>query len=251
MAKKIKPTTREHISLALELYNRIPQGRKVTAQMLQEELRQSGIERDIRTIQRNLDLIVTYFNVDKDTRDKPYGYSRHLQSKFVLGPREHIILGLAESYLRSVLPQALSAVIDSTFIQIQTLTLSTFIPFHISSKVHVGIDLHTQMQCPQFNSVFERICLALAYQRVITIEDKYFTRQSNIQPLGLVLADTELYLIYQQQEEKHIAVNHIHAIEVSTFTFDYPTNFNLVGYKLLFLKDENNENLPYSSQLTI
>ncbi|TLS78557.1 hypothetical protein FD720_04950 [Photobacterium damselae subsp. damselae] len=52
MAKKVKPTTREHISLALELYNRIPQGRKVTAQILQEELRQSGIERDIRTIQR-------------------------------------------------------------------------------------------------------------------------------------------------------------------------------------------------------
>ncbi|TLS67715.1 WYL domain-containing protein [Photobacterium damselae] len=241
MAKKVKPTTREHISLALELYNRIPQGRKVTAQILQEELRQSGIERDIRTIQRNLDLIVTYFNVDKDTRDKPYGYSRHLQSKFILGPREHVILGLAESYLRSVLPPALSAVIDSTFIQIQTLTLSTLIPFHISSKVHVVSDLQARLQYPQFNSVFERLCLALAYQRVITIEDKYLTRHSNIQPLGLVLAETELYLIYQQQEEKHMAINHIHTIEVSTFTFDYPANFNLEDYVIFEYKPITDE----------
>ena len=187
MAKKIKPTTREHISLALELYNRIPQGRKVTAKMLQEELKQSGIKRDIRTIQRNLDLIVTYFNVDKDTRDKPFGYSRYLKSKLVLGPRENIILGLAESYLRTILPQELSTVIDSTFGQIQMLSLSRPSQFCIKSKVCTDLIQASNIQPININTLFENICFALVHQRLITMESYHSIIHKNIKPLGIII----------------------------------------------------------------
>ena len=251
MTKKIKSTTQDHLSLILELYNRIPQGRKTTAQLLQMELMQAGIERDIRTIQRNLDLISNYFDVDKDTRDKPYGYSKNLHPKMVLGPRESIILGLAEAYLRAALPNGLSSVIDSAFIQIQDSSISTRLPFLSIKKIRVDMNMQPNIPNDQFSCTFERICLALTCQRLITIKEHNHTVLKNVEPLGLILTDTELYLIHRTQEIEHMPVSRIQAIEVSTFSFNYPENFDLGSYDLLFLKQKENENLLHKSQLTI
>ncbi len=88
MTTKDKASTTEQLSLVFELYRRIPQGRKVTAKQLQSELADAGIYRGIRSVQRNLDVIVDYFNVDKDTRSKPFGYSRRICRQPTLGARE-------------------------------------------------------------------------------------------------------------------------------------------------------------------
>ncbi|MDD9173772.1 hypothetical protein ERW49_18115 [Aliivibrio finisterrensis] len=234
MTKKIKSNTQEHLSLILELYCRIPQGRKTTAQLLQKELALAGIERDIRTIQRNLELISNYFDVDKDTRDKPYGYSRKLHQKMVLGLRESIILGLAEVYLRAALPNELSSVIDSAFIQIKNSSISTLPPLLSTRKVHADIDISSHLQSVQLYSIFERICLALTCQRLITIKKHNHSIHKNVEPLGLILTNTELYLIYRTEAIKHMPISHIHTIDVSTFLFDYPDGFNLESYNLLF-----------------
>ncbi|MDN3683555.1 hypothetical protein QW180_02815 [Vibrio sinaloensis] len=74
-----------------------------------------GITRDIRTIQRNLDVVVQYLDVDKDTRNKPYGYSRRLTSSFVLGPRESIVLQLAKAMISDALPDQLHYAVESAF----------------------------------------------------------------------------------------------------------------------------------------
>lgn len=76
MAKHRKPSIADGISFVFELYKRIPIRRKITASELQVQLKEINLERDIRTIQRNLDVLAHYFDVEKDTRDKPHGYSR-------------------------------------------------------------------------------------------------------------------------------------------------------------------------------
>lgn len=243
MAKKIKPTTREHISLALELYNRIPQGRKVTAQMLQEDLKQSGIKRDIRTIQRNLDLIVNYFNVDKDTRDKPFGYSRNIQSKLIFWPRENIILGLAESYLHAVLPQELSTIINSAFNQIQILSLSRMSQLYIKSKVFTDLIQVSKEYPVNINTLFENICFSLIHQRLISIENHHSIIHRNIKPLGIIIINSELYLIYKNNKIEQIQLNNIKLINISSFTFKYPNNFNINEYRKNIKVLDNNSQL--------
>lgn len=73
MAKRA--STHESLALAFEMLKRIPRSYKVTATELHEQLRQVGIERDIRTIQRNLEVLCEHFDIEKDDRSKPYGYS--------------------------------------------------------------------------------------------------------------------------------------------------------------------------------
>lgn len=96
MAKYTKPSTADHIRFASELYKRIPQSRKVTVQEFKRSLDEAGLVGDIRTIHRNLDVVIRYFDVEQGTRDKPYGYSRRSKQKRTLAAREAIILAIAE-----------------------------------------------------------------------------------------------------------------------------------------------------------
>lgn len=107
MTIRDKASTIEQLSLVFELYRRIPQGRKVTAKQLQAELMDAGMYRGIRSVQRNLDVIVDYFDVDKDTRSKPFGYSRGMYSQPTLGARELVLLQLAKATPQSATPTIL------------------------------------------------------------------------------------------------------------------------------------------------
>ncbi|MGI2874592.1 hypothetical protein ACRTC7_23085, partial [Vibrio fluvialis] len=49
-----------------------------------------------------------------------------------------------------------------------------------------------------------------------------------VHPLGLILEDDELLLVYQYQGTRcTVSLPEIDAIHVSTYTFDYPDNFSL------------------------
>ena len=52
MAKR--SDTLETVLLAVELLRRIPRGRKITASELHQKLKHAGMERELRTIQRQL-----------------------------------------------------------------------------------------------------------------------------------------------------------------------------------------------------
>ena len=72
MAKR--PDTKETVLLALELLRRIPRKRKISTTELQAELAAIGIDRDIRTIQRQMDMLSEHFDIERETINKPYGY---------------------------------------------------------------------------------------------------------------------------------------------------------------------------------
>jgi predicted DNA-binding transcriptional regulator YafY len=103
-----RPDTIETALLAIELLRRIPRNRKVTATELHAQLQEAGIERDLRTIQRQLELLSEHFEIERDDRTKPYGY-RWLEKARplavpMLTPHESLLLRLAEEYLRNLLP---------------------------------------------------------------------------------------------------------------------------------------------------
>ena len=52
-----RPDSLETLQISLELLRRIPKGRTVTAPELREQLAEAGFERDMRTIQRQLEVL--------------------------------------------------------------------------------------------------------------------------------------------------------------------------------------------------
>ncbi|HHP0513610.1 TPA: hypothetical protein ACRZ3R_004413 [Vibrio harveyi] len=236
MTAKRKPTTTEQLSLAFELYHRIPRGRKVTAQELQTELSHAGITRDIRTIQRNLDVVAQYLDVDKDTRNKPYGYSRQLTSQFVLGPRESIVLQLAKAMISDALPDQLHYAVESAFQPILNHQRS-YPGLQRTEGESTKAGTHSKL-CPaktvkELVTIFEPLSLALTYQRLITITLKTGETIESMMPLGLLLSFQSFHLIYQSDDNTFdIALHHVAEIKVLTFHFDYPADFKLHQYSL-------------------
>lgn len=240
MAKHRKPSIADGISFAFELYKRIPVRRKITASELQVQLKEINLERDIRTIQRNLDVLVRYFDVEKDTRDKPYGYSRRSNNKRTVGAREAIILSLAEEQLRQVLPKEIMSAVESTFTEamIQYAPLNDEMDLLTPTKVHIHSTSTTPLQEIQ-SSVFENLCIALYHSRKVSLTIETTTEMKNepfeAMPLGLLAFENILYLVYQSKsktEIEHIPLNQIQRLHVSTYSFTYPTNFDLKRYNI-------------------
>jgi hypothetical protein len=70
-----RPDSLETLQLSHELLRRIPKGRTITAPELREQLADAGFERDMRTIQRQLETLSEFYDIDRDDSTKPYRYS--------------------------------------------------------------------------------------------------------------------------------------------------------------------------------
>jgi len=68
------PNSLETLQIGLELLRRIPKGRSVTAPQLKRQLAEAGIDRDIRTIERQLETLSGHFGINRDESSKPYRY---------------------------------------------------------------------------------------------------------------------------------------------------------------------------------
>ena len=60
--------TVETVLLALELLRRVPRGRKISTRELHEQLTEQGIARDVRTIQRQMEMLSEHFGIERDDR---------------------------------------------------------------------------------------------------------------------------------------------------------------------------------------
>ncbi len=235
MTTSDKASTTEQLSLVFELYQRIPQGRKVTAKELQSELAHAGIYRGIRSVQRNLDVIIDFFDVEKDTRSKPYGYRRRTSFYPVLGARELVLLLLAKSMLNQQLPQSLEYAIDSAFsiLQIQPRShTGTKTPQGGASKIHSLAEKFNPSS--MFEHLFEPIAVALVQQKQITLTLTSGEQLKQISPIGLTVTTSELYLVYQDHLNDYddLPLQDITELKVLTFHFDYPADFKLQDYHL-------------------
>ena len=235
-----RPDTLETVLLAVELLRRIPRGRKVTASELHGQLKDVGIERDLRTIQRQLEMLSEHFEIERDDRSKPYGYRWLEQAKALaipnLTPQESLLLQLAEEHLKNLLPTRLMKSMDGFFIQARrnlgpgsTALLEKQWP----KKVRVVATTQPLLPPTMKAGVFETVSDALYANRWLHLDYKNANdklTKSEVMPLGLAQQGPRLYLVCRfkgYNNERSLAIHRIVAAEASALTFDRPTDFDL------------------------
>ena len=116
-----RPETLETVHIVLELLRRIPRSSKITAPELQVQLNEAGLARDLRTIQRQLEMLTQHFDIERDDRNKPYGYRWKERTKGLSLPgmseQESLLLTLAEQHMRNLLPASLMKSMAGFFTQ--------------------------------------------------------------------------------------------------------------------------------------
>jgi hypothetical protein len=228
-----KPNLNEHVSLLFELYNRIPRLGKVTALELQKQLANIGLNRDIRTIQRNLNILVQHLSVELDSRDKPYGYHRGSLPVKTFGPRESMLLHLAEAWLTKSFPLEYKATINSIFSEIHNLKTQTNSHRKDSQSIfsEVKTDPLISEYSSKFNAIFEQLAYGIILHQVVYID--IGNQKQRIDPLGFSISRNKLFVIFRSStnEYRHVEIENIQDVGLSTFNFEYPKNFNLSSYQ--------------------
>ncbi len=116
-----RPETIETLRMVIELLRHIPRDRKVSAPMLHKHLADAGIDRDLRTIQRQMEMLSEYYPIERDERSRPYGYKwKEKTTGFslqMLSEQESLILTLAEKQLSNLLPASVMKSMQDFFDQ--------------------------------------------------------------------------------------------------------------------------------------
>ena len=233
----------DSVVMAIELLRRIPRKRKVTASELHQQLTDIGIDRDLRTIQRQLDQLCTKFSIEKDDRSKPYGYSWLDDAQALAIPnlttQESLLLQFAEEHLKNLLPARLMKSMQGFFTQARrdlgssaTDTLAKQWP----KKVRV-VATNQPLIPPKIEAgVFEAVSDALYNNQWLNVDYKNASGKStnaDVMPLGLALQGPRMYLVCKYRNydnERSLALHRIHTATASTLTFTRPTDFDLKQY---------------------
>ena len=246
MAKR--PDTLETVLLALELLKRIPRVRKITASQLHEQLTDAGIVRDLRTVQRQLEMLSEHFNIERDERSKPYGYSWKANASALAVPmlseQESLLLALAGQQLQNLLPASLMKSMDSFFVQARanlaphtdTGRASAQREREWLSKVRVISTTQPLLPPKIAPDVFEEVGNALFANQWLAVEYKNQNGKktlADVMPLGLAQQGTRLYLVCRFrgfENERTLALQRIITAWASTLTFERPAGFDLQKY---------------------
>lgn len=241
MAKR--SDTLETVLLAVELLRRIPRGRKITARELHSQLKDAGVDRDLRTIQRQLEMLSEHFEIERDDRNKPYGYRWLEQAKALavpnLTPQESLLLQLAEEHLKNLLPPRLMKSMEGFFTQAKRNLgpdSSACLEKQWRNKVRVVATSQPLLPPKIVPGVFEVVSEALYCNLWLNLNYKNSGGMVNeivVMPLGLAQQGPRLYLVCRYKgftNERSLALHRIISAESSTLTFERPKDFNLKQY---------------------
>lgn len=241
MAKR--SDTLETVLLAVELLRRIPRGRKVTASELHRQLKDAGINRDLRTIQRQLEMLSDHFEIERDDRSKPYGYRWLEQARALVVPnltsQESLLLQLAEDHLNYLLPTRLMKSMEGFFSQARrnlSPNSSARLEREWPDKVRVVSTSQPLLPPKIVPGVFEVVSEALYSNHWLHLDYRNSAGKRNkveIMPLGLVQQGPRLYLVCRfrgYNNERNLALHRMLTAEMSTLTFDRPKEFDLQKY---------------------
>jgi predicted DNA-binding transcriptional regulator YafY len=241
MAKR--SDTIETVVLALELLRRIPRNRKISASELHEQLANAGVSRDLRTIQRQLEMLSEHFGIERDDRNKPYGYRWKDNAKGLalpmLSEQESLLLSLAEQQLRPLLPSSLLKSMEGFFVQAH----SNLGPdAHAKrerewlSKIRVVSQTQPLLPPKIRPGVLEQVSNALYNNLYLNVNYKSAAGKAtvaDVMPLGLAQQGPRLYLVCRFQgydNERSLALHRLVSAKASTLPFDRPKDFDLQKY---------------------
>lgn len=238
-----RPDSLESLQMALEMVRRIPKGRSVTAPELQQQLADAGYERDMRTIQRQLETLSVFFDLERDDTTKPYRYCWKERAKGLnlpgLSTQESLLLNLAEQQLRPLLPARLLSSMSGFFSQARQQLGEAGGSTRDKSwlrKVRV-VSTSQPLLPPKIRpKVFEEVSNALYADVWLDVEYTNAAGESGkhrVMPLGLAQQGTRMYLVCRFEgydNERSLALHRMRSAQASSFSFERPTDFDLEKY---------------------
>ena len=238
-----RPDSLETLQISHELLRRIPKGRTVTAPELHQQLADAGFERDMRTIQRQLETLAELYELDRDDSSKPYRYCWKEKAKGFslpsLSPQESLLLMLAEQQLSSLLPAKLMKSMEGFFTQARSQLgdkASTQREREWLKKVRV-VSTSQPLLPPKIDPiVFDQVSNALYANQWLEVDYKNAAGKrttARVMPLGLAQQGPRMYLVCRfdgYDNERSLALHRILTARASTLTFERPKDFDLKQY---------------------
>lgn len=201
---------------------------------------EAGYEREMRTIQRQLETLSEFYDIERDDSSKPYRYRWKENAKGLslpgLSAQESLLLTLAEQQLRNLLPAKLMNSMQGFFRQARgqleeagkaqperewldkvrvVSTSQPLLPPKIDSNVFGQIS----------NSLYGNQWLDVVYKNAAGKKTS-----SRVMPLGLAQQGPRMYLVCRFEgynNERSLALHRMISASASTLTFTRPKDFNL------------------------
>lgn len=229
--------------MALEIARRIPKGRAITAPEIHQQLADAGFERDMRTIQRQLETLSEYLDLDRDDTTKPYRYSWKDRATGLslpnLSPQECLLLTLAEQQLGQLLPPKLMRSMEGFFAQARA-QLGTQQQSRRErswlNKVRI-VSTTQPLLPPKIDPrVFEQVSTALYEDHWLNIVYRNAAgkkTEARVMPLGMAQQGPRMYLVCRfdgYDNERSLALHRIVSASASSLSFERPPEFDLATY---------------------
>jgi len=241
-----RPANLETLHLSLELLKRIPRNRDIGSVELHAQLTEEGFERDLRSIQRQLETLCEHFDIEKNDQSRPYRYRWKESSRGFSLPglteQESLLLSLAELHLRNLLPASLMKSMEGFFEQARRnlSPASVHAPAKLArewmKKVRV---VGTTLACipPKVApEVFAEVSRALYNNHWLEItytNAQGKTTQKRVMPLGLAQQGVRLFMpcrFFGYEDTRNLALHRIKSASSTGLPFDRPTDFDLQTY---------------------
>lgn len=238
-----RPATVAALQLSLELLRRIPKGRAITVLELRQQLADTGIDRNVRTIQRQLETLCEFYDIERDDSTKPYRYCWKERAKGLslpsLSAQEALLLTLAEQHLSNLLPVKLISSMTEFFAQARSQLdgkATTLRESEWLEKVRV-VSTSQPLLPPSIDAdVFEQVSNALYGNQWLAVDYKNAAGKhgsAHVMPLGLAQQGARMYLVCRfegYENERSLALHRIQSAQASTLTFSRPPDFDLKQY---------------------
>ena len=236
-----RPDSLETLQLSHELLRRIPKGRTITASELHQQLKEAGYEREMRTIQRQLETLSEFFDIDRDDSSKPYRYCWKEQAKGLslpgLSAQESLLLMLAEQQLSSLLPARLMKSMEGFFAQAHSQLGATGTSQREREwldKVRVVSTSQPLLPPKVDHGVFDQVSNALYDNQWLDVvyqnANGKKTGTYRVMPLGLVQQGPRMYLACRFEgynDNRSLALHRIKSATASTLPFVRAKDFDL------------------------
>lgn len=238
MAKR--PDSLETLQLSHELLRRIPKGRTITAPELHQQLMEAGYEREMRTIQRQLETLSEFYDIERDDSSKPYRYCWKDNARGLslpgLSAQESLLLALAEQQLHNLLPAKLMKSMEGFFRQArgQLDEKGKSQPEREwLEKVRVVSTTQPLLPPKVGPTVFEQVSNALYGNQWLDVDYQSAAgkrTKARVMPLGLAQQGPCMYLVCRFEgydNERSLALHRMISASASTLTFERPKTFDL------------------------
>lgn len=229
--------------MSLSLLDMIPKVGKISTTEIKERLAALGYERDVRSIQRQMEALCEKFQIDRDDSSKPYGYKWNRDAKGISVPgltlQESLLLSMAEKYLRNLMPPSITKSMESIFSQARY-NLGPLSNEKLEkrwlNKVRV-VSPSMPLLPPEIKpAVLEAVSSALYFEHWLEVDysnAKEERKQKRVIPLGLAQQGNRLFLICRfdgYDNERALALNRMHSATDTLLKHPKVTDFDLAKY---------------------